>query len=348
MDIDGVLSDFAEILAGVPQGSILGQLLFLIYINDFPNATDFSSFLFADDTSLLLSGKDFKILQDKAQAELDKVEDWFNANKMQINSKKTRFIIFNLPKTKRSDPFEIRLGGEKLCRVSEGSEEKSVHLVGVLLEEELSFVHHIASIKAKLSRANFVLARSRNILPLNIRILIYNSLVRSVLEFACVLYGASRKGVVDIIEKLQKKIVRNVKGVWSRAHTNNIFSELGIMKVRDMIEYNQIILGHGIWYKTLPENIRLDFEPIVSIERKTRAATNMNLKVPFCSKEIFKSAPCFTIPTAWNTVSVEFKKMPKIKSFKNKIQKNYLDKYKNEPECTRNDCYSCLGPLRRS
>jgi len=110
-DINGFISEFAEILAGVPQGSVLGPLLFLIYINDFQCATEFQSFLFADDTSLFMSGNNLENIQIKSQAELHRVEEWFKANKMQLNSKKTRFIIFNLPKTRRSEPFNIEIDG---------------------------------------------------------------------------------------------------------------------------------------------------------------------------------------------------------------------------------------------
>ena len=83
-------------LVGVPQGSILGPLLFLIYVNDFTLSTKFQSFLFADDTSLLLCEKSLTSLQIKAQEELRNVEEWFNANKMQLNGKKQdlSFLIF--------------------------------------------------------------------------------------------------------------------------------------------------------------------------------------------------------------------------------------------------------------
>ena len=94
-----------------------------------------------------------------------------------------------------------------LYRVSEVAEEKFVRLVGVMLDEDLSFKHHVENVKAKLSRANFLMARSRNLLPVDVRVLIYNALVRSVLEFACVLYGSAGKGTIDVIEKMQKKIV---------------------------------------------------------------------------------------------------------------------------------------------
>ena len=340
-DIDGLVSDFAEILAGVPQGSVLGPLLFLIYINDFPTSNDFKSFLFADDTSLFLSGTSIDNLKIKAQKELDRVEAWFNANRMQLNSKKTKFILFNLTKAKRSEPFTIKLGEDNLCRVSEESDEKFVRLVGVLLDEELSFKHHIAHIKSKLCSLNFVMARSRNVLPPYIRMLIYNALVKSVLEFACILYGSAKKSTLDCLEKIQKKIIRNVKGTRSRAHTNNIFLELGVLKLKDLIEYNQIVLGHGIWHETLPDNIRSNLDKLENIDRGTRASLKLNFKIPFCKKRMFETAPCFSVPTAWNKLDTSLKSETRLNAFKTKVRNFYFDQYRSEPECNRVGCYSC-------
>ena len=340
-DIDGLVSDFAEILAGVPQGSVLGPLLFLIYINDFPTSNDFKSFLFADDTSLFLSGTSIDNLKIKAQKELDRVEAWFNANRMQLNSKKTKFILFNLTKAKRSEPFTIKLGEDNLCRVSEESDDKFVRLVGVLLDEELSFKHHIAHIKSKLCSINFVMARSRNVLPPYIRMLIYNALVKSVLEFACILYGSAKKSTLDCLEKIQKKIIRNVKGTRSRAHTNNIFLELGVLKLKDLIEYNQIVLGHGIWHETLPDNIRSNLDKLENIDRGTRASLKLNFKIPFCKKRMFETAPCFSVPTAWNKLDTSLKSETRLNAFKTKVRNFYFDQYRSEPECNRVGCYSC-------
>ena len=142
-EIDGVVSDLVKILAGVPQGSILGPLLFLIYINDLPNASNFRKFLFADDTSLHMSDKNLKDLEVRANEELAKVERWFRTNKMVLNSKKTKFILFGVPKSSKNVSFKLEIGGEYLSRVSEIGEEKFVKLVGVALDENLSFKYHL-------------------------------------------------------------------------------------------------------------------------------------------------------------------------------------------------------------
>ena len=94
VSINGINSEKAKIECGVPQGSVLGPLLFLIFINDLPNATDFFTLLFADDTTFQLSGPDIDFLFERANAELNKISEWFKANKLTLNVKKTKFMMF--------------------------------------------------------------------------------------------------------------------------------------------------------------------------------------------------------------------------------------------------------------
>jgi len=161
------------------------------------------------------------------------------------------------------------------------------------------------------------------------------------MEFACLLDEAAKKSIVGVLETIQKKIVRNVKGVQSRAHTNDVFLELGILKFKDLVEYNSRIIGHGVWLKTLPGNIRSDFEYVTKIGRETRAMGGMNLKIPFCGKKWLETAPCLTIPIAWNGLEMELKSEIKPHIFKKRLKIKYFDKYRNEPKCKRKGCYSC-------
>jgi len=144
-----------------------------------------------------------------------------------------------------------------------------------------------------------------------------------------------------MLEKIQKKIVRNIKGALSRAHTNELFLELGILKLHDQIELNQAIFGHGVWYRTLPTNILSDFEPLSAVGSQTRAVCNKTLKVTFCKKRFLESAPCFAISSVWNNLDIDLKSNAKRNSFKNNLRSAFFDRYRNEPRCSLVKCFSC-------
>lgn len=107
--MNGVFSDIQVIELGVPQGSVLGPILFLIYINDFSNASSyFSTRLFADDTSLTVCGKDLDSLIHQINIELPKICDWLCANKLTLNLTKTKYIIFQ-PRQKLNSNLHLPL-----------------------------------------------------------------------------------------------------------------------------------------------------------------------------------------------------------------------------------------------
>ena len=93
--IDGVKSDMSEVLWGVPQGSVLEPLLFILYINDLPKSSEMASWLFTDNTALAKTSKSFKTLQKEMNIEIDKVQNWLLANKLSVHyGSKTQFILF--------------------------------------------------------------------------------------------------------------------------------------------------------------------------------------------------------------------------------------------------------------
>jgi hypothetical protein len=168
VDIGGNRSNPLNIDISVIQGSILGPILFLCYINDFYSATSLFSVLFADDTTGLGKGKILNELTAYVNTELQKIGNWFRANKMAINTSKTKFIIFRT-RGKRIDPDDCRLMFNNneigkpndpgliypITRIHNDGEEKNFKLLGVLFDEYLSFEDHITNLCNKISKSLF-------------------------------------------------------------------------------------------------------------------------------------------------------------------------------------------------
>ena len=141
---NGVQSDEMTIRSGVPQGSILGPLLFLLYINDIHNCSELISIvLFADDTNILYSHTCLKKLNEIIQVEINKITDWLNANKLSINTEKTKFILF---RTKNKKPkytinISININIKKV---------KNTTFLGIVIDEFLTWCNHLDLITKKL------------------------------------------------------------------------------------------------------------------------------------------------------------------------------------------------------
>ena len=143
-------TSMTNIICGVPQGSILGPLLFLIYVNDLYKAsTILNPIMFADDTNLFHSHSDIKTLFQIVNKELTSINKWFQANKLSLNAKKTKYTFFH--KLRISDHIPLKLPA--LCiNSSEIQREYSITFLGVLLDENITWKNHIKTIETKISK----------------------------------------------------------------------------------------------------------------------------------------------------------------------------------------------------
>ena len=143
MGIGDNVSDPLKIKHGVPQGSVFGPILFLLYINDIASSSSFFKFfLFADDTSLFSGSKNLKSLEPQINKELDNISEWLAANRLTLNVSKSDFIIFCNKANKTKHSLDLNINGEHLKQID-------FKYLGVLIDDQLNWKHHIEHLKQK-------------------------------------------------------------------------------------------------------------------------------------------------------------------------------------------------------
>ena len=329
-------SGLTNIEVGVPQGSILGPLLFLIYINDMPTATEMKPILFADDTTLILSGKDADNLIDNTNRELKKVGQWFEDNCLTLHPQKTNYMIFNY-KTRHKFDGKIELQKTKLERIGKGQKEEGTKFVGIWIDEELSWKLHSDHVKRKVVGNLPFITLNKHILPIATRKILYNALIKPYMEYGITIWGGRH---TKQMEKLQKKCIRQVTATKNFiAHTTPMFRDLELMTFEDILHYNRARIGMKRKLGLLAPGLHelLQEKPTTKTTRRP-----YDLRIPI-SKDTKDSFLMRTqTPKAWNSLPERVKEITNYLTFKKNYKSLAISRYK-EFQCQVSNCKSCLA-----
>ena len=306
---------------GIPQGTILGPCLFLIYINDITNVSNILKFiLFADDTTVFYSDTNYINLFDVFNNELKFLDLWIRTNLICLNLDKTKFMIISNKKIP-PDKCELKINNYIIQQVN------NFKFLGVFLDKNVNFREHINILTKKLSRSLGIF-KKLNFLPPDILRLLYFSLVHSHISYGILIWGCTYSSILNSLVLTQKKFIRILAGANLFDHTSVLFKNLLILKLQDLYKFNLGIymfkllkLGRN---PTIMNEINI-YNNTVSHTYNFRSSTNF--KLPLQRTNIGQRTLFFSGPKLWNYLPDNIKSITNLYLFKKHLKNYFLNVY---------------------
>ena len=310
------MSQFMPVSYGVPQGSILGPIIFSIYINDLPLHISSECELFADDTTVHNTNKNADLLFSHLQEDIEKLQAWTDLNHMALHPQKSKFMLVTTRQKRQNMKhklIKLRLNGKQLENV------ESHKLLGITLDYNLSWSNHILNLTKKLSRKIFQFNRIKHFLDQHTRKLFFHAFIQTDIDYASTCWDSCSKHCLKPLTSLYKRSIKIIL-LKTNSPVASDYKELNILPFDLRCRFNKGILMYKTMKNLTPRYLRDKF-----ILNKSRYKTK--ILIPRPRTDLFMSSFTYSGAKLWNELGDHLKNISSLSYFKKAFSKHLFDSY---------------------
>ena len=293
------ISTEEPVTAGVPQGSIIGPLLFLCFTNDIPEVfTEKCKIVgYADDTQLLVEAADMKQLMKKIEDIIETAQKWYSMNSMKNNISKTEVLILNTKKVNLKDIVIKVKDGEKIIQIKPKSHIK---ILGVLIDDQLNWTKQVNNVKRNALNSIRNLHRVNHLLPTKLKVNLYNALVTPHLDYADVVWAGCGKSNSQKLQIAQNFAAKSITGNKKYDSASDSLRKLQFLNLHQRRTVHEAVYTHKSLLQLNPANTNADYLQHRPTSN-TRSSTLGKLNLPKHRTSKFQNSPLFRTIKSWNS-----------------------------------------------
>lgn len=325
IEIENTKSDVKILKHGVPQGSVLGPLLFLVYVNDINTNNDNNTLCFADDTTIFVSSANPHELFLKANESLNKAYDWFCANKLNLNTKKTNYMIISPHKWNLNQNYALKLGNQSISQIT------SIKFLGINIDEKLNWTTHLSLVNKRISHSLMAIRQVKYYLPLSSLRTLYFALIHPHLMYGIIAWGNAKQTHIKRTQILQKRALRYITQSQYNDHTDPLFKTTKILKLSDLYKQQIALFMYDSYCNRLPKSFQDTYPLHCNINRHSYSTRHTNLfATPTPRSDFAAKLPYYSFPKTANSYSEYITKALSRNHMKTKIRNDILQLYPSE------------------